>query len=159
MESFGEYADIQVGNDENDALLIPNINVALPTGMTVTGIERIPLHAPSLSEDILGFHYRLYLPDTVGTDRDASILAGIDHFIAKKTVVIKRVKKGKTMLKDIRPLVKDIRLDASRRFIELHVACEPAGMVRPADILTEVFDFDRETGRGVRIVKQETIFR
>jgi hypothetical protein len=61
-------------------------------------------------------------------------------------------------VKDIRPLVMDLRLDQKQRRIELRVACKPAGMVRPADILTKVCDFDEETARGVRIIKRETFF-
>jgi hypothetical protein len=61
-------------------------------------------------------------------------------------------------VKDIRPLVMDLRLDQKQRRIELRVACEPAGMVRPADILTKVCDFDEETTRGVRVIKRETFF-
>jgi hypothetical protein len=67
--------------------------------------------------------------------------------------------KDKTVLKDIRPLVEDLKLDSRNRRIELRVGCEPAGLVRPADILTKVCGFDDETARGVRIVKQKTFFR
>ena len=62
-------------------------------------------------------------------------------------------------MKDIRPLVEDLRLDPKQRWIELRAACEPTGLVRPADILTRVCGFDEDTVRGVRIIKQETFFR
>jgi radical SAM family uncharacterized protein/radical SAM-linked protein len=158
MESLGEYADIQIRNAILDDMPIRKMNTFLPEGMAVKSLDQIPLRRPSLSEEIRGFQYHLCLPEAVGPDMDAAITAKMDRFLASDTFPITRKTNEKTVVKDIRPLVMDLRLDQKQRRIELRVACKPAGMVRPADILTKVCDFDEETARGVRIIKRETFF-
>ncbi len=159
MESHGEYADIQVRNSLSDAMPIGKMNAFLPEGMAVKSLREIPPYRPSLSEEIRGFQYHLCLPATVGPDMDAAIAAKLDQFLGSATFTITRKVKEKTVVKDIRPLVECLRLDPEQRRIELRAACKPAGLVRPADILTRVCGFDEDTVRGVRIVKQETFFR
>ncbi len=158
MESHGEYADIQIRNAISDGMPIGKMNTFLPEGVTVKSLGQIPLRRPSLSEEIRGFQYHLCLPETVGPDMDAAITAKLDRFLASDTFTITRKTNEKTVVKDIRPLVMDLRLDQKERRIDLRVACKPAGMVRPADILTKVCDFDEETARGVRVIKRETFF-
>lgn len=159
MESEGEYADIQVRGSLSGAMPIGKMNAFLPEGMTVKSLRDIPSYRPSLSEEIRGFQYHLGLPEAVGPDRDAVIASKLEQFLAAATFTITRKAKEKTVVKDIRPLVEELRLDPKQRRIELRVACEPAGMVRPADILTRVCGFDEDTVRGVRIIKKETFFR
>ncbi len=158
MESHGEYADILIRNAVSDAMPIGKMNAFLPKGMAVKSLDQIPLRRPSLAEEIRGFQYHLCLPETVGPDMDTAITAKLERFLASDTFTITRKTNEKTVVKDIRPLVMDLRLDQKERRIELRVACEPAGMVRPADILTKVCDFDEETTRGVRVIKRETFF-
>lgn len=158
MESHGEYADIQIRDAISGTLPIGKMNAFLPEGMAVKSLDQIPLRRPSLSEEIRGFQYHLCLPETVGPDMDAAITGRLDRFLASDTFTITRKTNEKTVVKDIRPLVMDLRLDDKERRIELRVACEPAGMVRPADILTKVCDFDEETAREVRVIKRGTFF-
>jgi len=159
MESHGEYADIQIRNSLSDATPIGKMNAFLPEGMAVKSLREIPSYRPSLSEEIRGFQYHLCLPEAVGPDKDAAIAGKLEQFLASATFTIVRETKGKTVVKDIRPLVEDLRLDPKQRRIELRAACEPAGLVRPADILTKVCSFDEDTARGVRIIKKKTFFR
>ena len=158
MESMEEYADIQIKNDLSGNTMIHRINAFLPEGMEIKGLREISLRQPSLSEEICGFQYDLRLPDAADPDRDGVIQAKLDQFLASETFTISREVKEKRVVKDIRPLVLDVRLDQDERRIELRVACEPAGMVRPMDILTKVCAFDEETARSVRIIKRETYF-
>jgi radical SAM family uncharacterized protein/radical SAM-linked protein len=158
MESMGEYADIQIKNDLSCNTMIHKINAFLPEGMEITSLQEIPLRHRSLSEEIRGFQYDLCLPEAAGPDRDAGINTKLDQFLASETFTIIREVKEKKVVKNIRPLVLDIRLNQDQRRIELRVACEPAGMVRPADILTKVCNFDEEMSRSVRIIKRETYF-
>ncbi|MFH1080022.1 MAG: TIGR03960 family B12-binding radical SAM protein [Pseudomonadota bacterium] len=159
MESYGEYADIQIKNSLSDSMPIGKMNAFLPEGMVVKSLREIQPYRPSLSEEIRGFQYHLCLPDAVGMDRDATIAGKLEQFLASATFTITRKAKEKTVVKDIRALVMDLRLDPKQRRIELHVACKPAGLVRPADILTKVCGFDEDMARGVRIIKKETFFR
>ena len=159
MESNGEFADIQIRGDLTDDSTLTKMNAFLPAGVRMQSLRGIPSYRPSLSEEIRGFEYHLDLPESVGPDRDAAIGGKLEHFLACDTFQIVRKTKDKTVVKDIRPLVEDLRLDSRNRRIELRVGCEPAGLVRPADILTKVCGFDDETARGVRIVKQKTFFR
>jgi radical SAM-linked protein len=158
MESMGEYADILIKNDLSCNTLIHKINAFLPEGMEITSLREMPRRNRSLSEEIRGFQYDLCLPEAAGPDKDAVITAKLDQFLASETFPIIREIKEKRAVKDIRPLVLDIRLDQAHRRIELRVACEPAGMVRPADILTKVCNFDEALARSVRVIKRETYF-
>ena len=159
MESLGEFADIQIRNAISDDMALRQMNAFLPEGIAVKNLRELPSYRPSLSEEIRGFQYHLCLPEAVGPDRDAAIASKLEQFLASATFMITRKTKDKTVVKDIRPLVEDLRLDPKQRRIELCVACEPAGMVRPADILARVCGFDEDTARGVRIIKKETFFR
>jgi radical SAM family uncharacterized protein/radical SAM-linked protein len=159
MESHGEYADIQIRNNLSGAMPIGKMNAFLPEGMAVKSLREVPPSRPSLSEEIRGFQYHLCLPEAVGPDRDAAIAEKLEQFLASETFTIVRKTKDKTVVKDIRPLVEDLRLDPKQRRISLRAACKQAGLVRPADILTNVCGFDEDTARGVRIIKQETFFR
>lgn len=159
MESMGEYADIQVRNDIPADRYLQKINSYLPEGMTVTGLEEIPSYRPSLSEEIQGFQYQLELPKTSDPLSDQAIQARLDRFLAADTFSITRESKGKTIQKNIRPLVKDLHLEPGQRRIELLASCEPAGMVRPQDILLKVCDLDEPAVRMTRIIKTQTFFR
>jgi radical SAM family uncharacterized protein/radical SAM-linked protein len=158
MESLGEFADIRIRSTASADTALQQMNAFLPEGILVKSFEQIPLHHPSLAEEIRGFHYHLCLPETVGTDRDDEIAAKLDRFRASASFTITRNTKEKTVLKDVRPLVMDLRLDQKQRRIDLRVFCEPAGTVRPADILSKVCDFDEETVQRVRVLKRETLF-
>jgi radical SAM family uncharacterized protein/radical SAM-linked protein len=158
MESLGEFADIRIRSAMSADMSMRQMNAFLPEGMVVISFEQIPRHRPSLAEEIRGFQYHLCLPQAVTPDRDAAIAARLDQFLASASFTITRNTKEKTVVKNIRPLVIDLRLDQKQRRIDLRVSCEPAGTVRPADILSKVCDFDEETVRGVRVIKRETFF-
>jgi radical SAM family uncharacterized protein/radical SAM-linked protein len=159
MESIAEYADIQIRGDFMDGSALEKMNAYLPAGVRIQSMHGVPSYRPSLSEEIRGFEYHLYLPEAVGPDQDADLAGKLTHFLNSETFLMTRETKGKTVIKDIRPRVEELRLDSERRLIGLRVGCEPAGMVRPADILKKVCGFDDTTVRGVRIVKQDTFFR
>jgi len=158
MESMGEYADIQISNDLPSDGFIQNMDALLPAGMNIKSIEEISSHRPSLSEEIHGFQYHLCLPDTIDPHMEPAIQAKLDQFLASEIFTITRELKEKTVIKNIRPLVKELHLNRKHRRIELLASCKPAGMVRPVDILMKVCDFDEETVRMARIIKTETFF-
>jgi radical SAM family uncharacterized protein/radical SAM-linked protein len=158
MESLGEFADIRIRNAISADMALGRMNAYLPEGMAVKSFVQIPLHRPSLAEEIQGFQYHLCLPPAVGPDRDAVIIEKLDRFLASTSFIITRITKEKTVVKNIRPLVVDLQFDQKQRWICLRVSCEPTGTVRPADILSKVLDFDEETVHQARVIKRETIF-
>ena len=112
MESLTEYADIRVEEPERDnAFFIAAANRVLPSGMTLLEMTELPLAGPSLSETILGFHYRVALPEseTIGPDRE--IGDKLQGFLNISSFMTTKTTKDKTVVKDIRPLVEDLRFD------------------------------------------------
>jgi radical SAM family uncharacterized protein/radical SAM-linked protein len=157
MESRGEFADIRIQDPGVELkTLMARINAGLPSGVAVTAMRELPPHDFSLAELVKGFVYDIILPEGIGEEDLDRVESGILHFLEAEHFKVNREANGKTVIKEIRPLVTDLALDRSARRICLAARFGPEGTVRPAEILTSVFSFSPAAARGVRIVKTAT---
>jgi radical SAM family uncharacterized protein/radical SAM-linked protein len=157
MESRGEFADIRIQDPQVELkTLVARINAGLPSGVAVTAMRELPPHDFSLAELVKGFVYDIILPEGIGEENLDRIESGILHFLDAEHFNVNREANGKTVIKEIRPLVTDLALDRSARRICLAARFGPEGTVRPADLLTSLFGFSPAAARGVRIVKTAT---
>ena len=172
MESEGEFADIQVRVPRKDRAAsqtgpaadpfleeaVRRINGLLPKGMELRSMRELSPLGSALSADVRGFEYRISLAGIAGEDSLTDIEEAIGRFLQAEAFSITRESKGKTITKDIRPFVTDLRLDREAREIVLSADFGPKGTVRPQDILTGVCGIGAEQARTARILKTGTLF-
>jgi radical SAM-linked protein len=158
MESRGEFADIRIQDPQMELkTLMTRINAGLPSGVAVTEIWELPPHDFSLAELIKGFVYDIILPEGIGEEDLDRFEADIPRFLGLESFPVHREVNGKTIIKEIRPLVADLSLDRPSRRIILSVHFGPEGTVRPTELLTALFGLSPTATHGVRIVKTVTL--
>jgi radical SAM-linked protein len=159
VESGGEFADLTIEDLPADFYhLREKINAALPEGMKILSAEEISLHGPSLSELLRGFEYEVALPPGFTDDDLSGFEEKIGDFLREERFAIEKEKEGKTIIKDIRPLVKGITCDRENRRLHISLSMKNGASVKPADILTRVLGMDTDTSRMLRIRKTDTHF-
>ncbi|MBU1743350.1 MAG: DUF2344 domain-containing protein, partial [Proteobacteria bacterium] len=136
--------------------LSSRINAGLPSGVAVTAMRELLPHDFSLAEIVKGFNYDIILPEEIGKEDLQRCEADIIRFLDAKSFPVRREVSGKTVLKEIRPLVTGLALDRPSRRIILSAHFGPSGTVRPTELLTFLFGFSPEAARGIRIVKTAT---
>ena len=157
MESRGEFVDIRIQDPGIELKnLVARINAGLPSGVAVTAMRELPPHDFSLAEIVKGFNYDIILPEEIGEEDLERYEADILRFLEAKSFSIRREAGGKTVTKEIRPLVAGLNLDRPSRRVILSAHFGPAGTVRPTDLLISLFGFSPEAARSIRIVKTAT---
>jgi radical SAM family uncharacterized protein/radical SAM-linked protein len=157
MESQGEFADIRIQDPQAELkILMARINAGLPSGVAVTAMRELPPHVFSLAELVKGFVYDILLPQGIAEADLDRFEADILRFLNLKSFPVQREANGKTIIKEIRPLVANLALDRLSRRIILSAHCGPEGTVRPTELLTVLFGFSPEATHWVRIVKTAT---
>ncbi len=150
IESQCEYVDIQLrGYRESPEEFIRRVNRYLPAGLAIIRAELLPPYAQSLATLIEGFDYRMYLPDVPLT----GLAERIHAFLSADTFPVTRHKKGVATIRDIRPLVTSLTLDTQETVLSASTRFDPAGGVKPVEILTHVLGYDKRSAQGAWIVK------
>lgn len=153
LESRSEYADIQIEDPgPNKGERIERINTFLPAGLRIVEAEEIPFQGPSLSDMIKGYYYEISLAGDQETGER------IRAFLASESFRITRESKGRSVVRDIRPLVDALTMDEGRRKVHVSVNLREGGGLRPLEILTRILGLDEERAKKTRIVKTGTFF-
>jgi len=159
MESREEYMDITALEYPADLnLLKSEINSALPQGIEVIEIKTIPPDTKPLSQTLYAFIYELYLPANIDENQLNIIKESIEKFLASASFKIQRISKGKTVIKEIRPFVQGLTLDANKKRIEATVRHTQEGSARPFDIIVHVLGFSKEEAKQIHFTKIKTLF-
>jgi radical SAM-linked protein len=159
MESRDEYMDITALEYSADLnLLKSEINSALPHGIEVIEINPLSLDTKALSQTIYGFIYELCLPANVDEDQLKIIKENMEKFLASASFKIQRISKGKTVIKDIRPFVQSMTLNADKKRIEVAVLYTQEGSAKPSDIIVHVLGFSKEEAKQIYFTKIKTLF-
>jgi radical SAM family uncharacterized protein/radical SAM-linked protein len=160
MESLTEYADIRVEEPTQDgAAFIKAANRVLPSGMNLLEMTELPLSGLSLSETILGFRYRATLPQSETIDSDLEIGDKFHAFFTAPSFMTTKKTKDKTVVKDIRPFVEELRFDPAERVVSLRIKWLNNGALNPLDFLRDVLGLGEADLAETRITKTETFFR
>jgi radical SAM-linked protein len=158
MESRQEYLDIVASVYLSDLdLLEAEINSALPLGIEILEIKTLSPKEKAIAQVLQEFEYELYLPADIDSPRLIAIKENIKIFLATSTFSIQKSSKGKTVIKDIRPFVKNMILDDADKKVKFTVNYVPTGSARPADIIVHVLKSNACESRQIRVVKTKTI--
>ena len=159
MESKQEYMDVTALEYPSALnLLKKEINSALPTGNEVIEIKPLSPGAKALAQALYGFIYELYLPADIDETRLNIIKGNMEKFLASASFKIQRISKGKTVIKDIRPFVESMSLNADEKRIESTVLYTQEGSARPADIILHVLGYNKEEAEQIYFTKIKTLF-
>ncbi len=160
MESLAEYVDMRVESPTRDMnLFIEAANRALPSGMAILACRPLSHDAPSLSDAILGFRYRLALGGPEGTPSDEEIREALRAFLEAPSFTATKVTHNKTVTRDIRPFVDALSYEPQDRILCLQVRRLDNGTLSPTDFLRDVLNMEGQALIETRITKTDTCFR
>jgi hypothetical protein len=113
--------------------------------------------AKALSQTIYGFIYELCLPANIDENQLNIIKENMEKFLASASFKIQRISKGKTVIKDIRPFVQGMTLNADEKRIEVTVLYTQEGSARPFDIIIHVLGYNKEETEQIYFTKIKTL--
>ena len=155
MESHEEFADLQLEGEIADVeKTVERINAALPRGLAVRRIERVPDGDPSLTKIVRGFGYRVFLPPETCVE---GLEERISRFLSLPSLIVEREGKGKVSRRDVRPYVEGIALDRETGTLEMTLRFFDGRTARPSEILGHALGLEGEIIRKLRIVKTRTL--
>ncbi len=140
-ESDAEYLDVHISTDDRDRpdggdgcddgdrpvaadpyaaagtdALGDVLSGHLPTGMTVSRVREIERRLPSLQEAVTSCTWRISIADADA----AAVEAAAAQALRAEQLVVTRIRKGKEVTDDIRPLVLSLEIAESEDFGSLH---------------------------------------
>ncbi|MFZ4516076.1 MAG: TIGR03936 family radical SAM-associated protein [Acidimicrobiia bacterium] len=140
MSSVAEYLDVVFTTEVDLDALPAACSDALPEGLDVTGAALLADRAPALQESVTEVAYRAAVLDG-GAPVDAEELrAAITAALARPTLDAPRTRKGRTVVENLAPAVRDcsvVRDDTDQPVLVLACATQPLS-VRPSEVLAAV---------------------
>lgn len=137
-ESDGEYLDLELAEEVSVESLPALLAEALPEGIEIIGIVPLADRAPALQEAVSAVEWEMEIIG-VSPTIDASparVGALVDAVLTADTLLIERVRKGRTSSEDIRPAVRRIAVLGPAEhgtLIGAELATRPMS-VRPAEL-------------------------
>lgn len=137
-ESIAEYIDIDLVKgaeiDPGDTSLVDALSEALPVGVDVALIVERDPSAASLQEDVTSTTWELSGAGIESVDLDAAA----ELLLAADEVLVDRVRKGRSNVDDVRPLIRSLGADPSgTRFVAELVTIGRA--LRPSELASAAF--------------------
>ena len=155
-ESDAEYLDFELAEAIALEPLAGSLSSALPEGIDVHAVVALADRAPALQEAVSAVEWEIEVVATSeGVDASPeTVAARADAILSAATLVVSRVRKGKTTEEDIRPAFRRIAvlgLTERGTLINVELATRPTS-VRPAELVTTL---GSEFGEGrVRRTRQ-----
>ena len=158
MESLQEFMDVTAYEYMQDLSGLQNeINQALPAGVYVSEILKLPYVAKDLAKALLGFSYDLILPEDMDAAQLEAMGNRIEEFLDSGTYEISRIAKGKSVTRDIRPFVQSLKLDIAGKKVTAVLLHAQTGSVRPVDIILHILGFGADETYRVNVIKTRTL--
>jgi len=149
-ESEAEYLDIDLREPVELGGLAEDLSSILPDGMDVVAVSEIPRSAESLQGEVDLVTWSFLLPDvTVG-----ELSARVAEWLARDTVVVSIIRKGKPTTADVRAVVEDLTVGpgtADGAELVAVLSTRPRS-IRPAELLAS-FDPPLSEGRVRRLAQ------
>jgi radical SAM family uncharacterized protein/radical SAM-linked protein len=153
IESECERFDFESAEVLDPEAVHARLDAALPAGIRVLEVERIPKAGKSLSAMLdLGVYRawpnavrRALCPDEfaalpVAMQSDAAFHRGkIAAFLARDSWVVERRSKGSVKPVDVRPFVRALDWDVQRNELDVQLRIGPQGQARPQEIVQAVY--------------------
>ncbi len=151
-ESYGEYLDVALRDEEGmveiDVDGLPaRLAPALPEGIEVQAVVALPAGADSLQQAVTSCTWHI----EVGRPGPSAVGAGLDRALAAPELVVSRVRKGHTVVDDVRPAILAAHMvgPVVGTVIEAELATQPRGL-RPAELIAAL-DPTWDLARAIRI--------
>ncbi|MEZ4636554.1 MAG: TIGR03936 family radical SAM-associated protein [Caldilineaceae bacterium] len=100
--------------------LLRRVAEKLPPGVTVHGVEEVPIKAKALQSLTIGADYTILIYAEPGEIEESRLQAGIEGFLAKTEVTRTRERHGQPYEYNLRPLVFELRYDGYDAEVEEH---------------------------------------
>ncbi|WP_303721189.1 TIGR03960 family B12-binding radical SAM protein [Malonomonas rubra] len=142
VASEAELIDLELLCPVDVDQLVYDLNVQLPDGFTVIEGEVVPWKSPSPSVSVATSCYRVPLPQTASVDLDTRIA----DFLAAKTVIVRKQKKGREIEFDLRPDVQNMTLLDGELELELKKGS-------PLQVAAYLLEMDVEEIRRLQVRK------
>jgi radical SAM family uncharacterized protein/radical SAM-linked protein len=162
-----EWLDFDSPAEIEPADFLDRINAAMPDGLRFTAVRRLPANSPALTKVINRAEYGVRLdapPLAAAVARLSAVrddLLGlapadvhrrlVEEFFASESVIVERVRKGRTKGIDLRQGAKAFELAGAGGAGELRLTLEVsnAGSVRPAEVLGRIYRLDEQAQRSL----------
>ena len=129
-ESCAEYFDLDLETRVSPEEVEEALGTALPTGMTVRSVRRIPRFFPSIDASVNVVRYVLSgsFPEDAARRRE--------DFLSRDSIIIEKIKKGGERIEyvDVRPLIVEMTLAAPNR-LGLTMRFGPKRTVKPEAVV------------------------
>lgn len=141
MVSDGEYGDVVLAETMDLKVFLEKLNAALPEGIHVVEAQVLPPKAPSLTASLKSCTYRVQIKcaETINTQMINDVFS---KFLSRFEIMTeKRNKKGKMVLKNIRPFIEELRLIEildKKAIIEMKLNYIEQQCVKPEIVLSAV---------------------
>ena len=144
VESREEFFNIAVPASTDRAMLVERLNRELPRGLEVLSAGWAQ---KTRKKGALPVHYTVVLPD--GNFQAEQL----DHFLKAPDWIYKKAgKKGRLKELDLKKMVENIAI-SSEKELSLDLVTDSGKTIRPADVLSSVFNLDPGRIKTARIVK------
>jgi len=121
----------------------------LPAGLALVSAELAPSLRPALAEEI---EYRIAPRPGLETDGRLAPEA-LERLLAREDVPVRRIRKGREKVVNIRPFINHIRREGAE--VVLRLKAGPAGSANPWEVLGAL-GYDQETCRsGFRVLRTQ----
>lgn len=129
-ESAAEYFDLELESRVPPEEVKEALGNALPAGMTLRGVRRIPRFFPSIDASVNVVRYAL----SGSFPGDAA--RRLEDFLRRDAIVVEKIKKGGERIErvDVRPLIVEMTLAAPDR-LELTMRFGPKRTVKPEAVV------------------------
>jgi radical SAM-linked protein len=142
-ESDAEYLDVQLARPVDLDALPGSLTGALPEGISVTGAAALAERAPALQEAVTSVEWSVAVARADGSPLDPPELGQpeleqpeleqlVAGALAAASLPVRRTRKGREELADVRPAIRSLTVDGTTLTMELHT--RPVG-ARPSEVL------------------------
>jgi len=130
-ERMDVLLDAPLSPEEFTAMVLP----VLPTGLTLLAVEPVEINAPSLESMLRQAEYRVTLETAVPANE---LAARIANLLSAEHVEQPDPRRANAKPTDVRPLIHDLRLEASdshQTVLWMRLSAGPQGHLRPEVVL------------------------
>jgi radical SAM-linked protein len=124
---LAEIVEVEFDEFIEPAEALRRVNAQSPPGLTLLDACRVPV---GVGASVVGLCYAL----TVPPERRAGLAERVRAALAAPECLVERTRPPRRTL-DIRPYLRDIRLDADSGRLEVDLRLTPAGTARPDEVL------------------------
>jgi radical SAM-linked protein len=136
-ESDAEYLDVEFREPVDVHALTAPLSEALPEGIDVTGATRLVDRALALQESVSLVEYRVTVTNQRGeVVGEGALTSAIDAAMARDTLPVARIRKGRESVDDIRPALRGVAVAVHDGYpaLEFELATQGRGF-RPCEVL------------------------